>query len=217
MLLSPMHSYPSSSFGPSTAHASPPLKSSSLSTSTPDHVQWLPSPSPNVTPSAYLTPSPAGSSLPSFPYPHLQHQHSYDSHLSTPKRSRTDSESTTFETIDNTYYQHAEMQPPALPQSSSKKSRANDYIASRPVTKSLVSTMGSLVGPNPSVSTSSRSLGTGTSSSATASASNLSSNPNLRVHMRRQLSGGQLDPFLGGDHDEMDIEPADSRPRSMSF
>jgi hypothetical protein len=77
--------------------------------------------------------------------------------------------------------------------------------------------MGSLVGPPPSVGTSTRSTSTGTSSSATTSASNLSSNPNLRVHLRRQLSGGQLDPFLGGDHDEMDVEAADSRPRSMSF
>ena len=213
MLLLPMHSYPSSSFGPSTPQASPTLRSASLSTSTPEHMPWLSSPPPNVTPSTYLTPSPAGSSLPRFPY--HQHQHSYDSHLSTPKRSRTDSESTTFETTDNTYYQHAEMQPPALPQSSSKKSRANNYIASRPVTKSLISTMGSLVGPPHSVMTSSRS--TSTSSSATTSASNLSSNPDLRVHLRRQLSGGQLDPFLGGDHDEMDVEPADSRPRSMSF
>jgi hypothetical protein len=216
MLLPPMHSYPSSSFGSNTPRVSPPLKSSSLSPSTPNHTRWLSSPSPSVTPSTYLTPSPAGSSLPTFPHHH--YQHSYDSHLSTPKRGRTDSESTTYETTPNIYYQHAEMQQPlALPQSSSKKSRANNYIASRPVTKSLISTMGSLAGPPPCVSTNTRSSSESASSSATAYASNLSSNPNLRVHLRRQLSGGQLDPFLGGDHDDMDVEPADSRPRSMSF
>jgi hypothetical protein len=216
MLLPPMHSYPSSSFGHNAQPASPPLKSSSLSPSTPEHIPWLSSPSPNVSQLNYLTPSPAGSSLPSFPYHH--HQHAYDSHLSTPKRGRTESESTTYETAPNTCYQHAEIQQPlALPQSSSKKSRANNYIASRPVTKSLISTMGSLAGPPPCVSTSTRSDSNSTSSSATACASNLSNNPNLRVHLRRQLSGGQLDPFLGGDHDDMDVEPADSRPRSMSF
>lgn len=71
-----------------------------------------------------------------------------------------------------------------------KKARSSTYIASRPIPKTLVSTVASLV-------------------SATGK----------RPPFRRQLSGGQLDPFLGsGDQDAMDVEAAvESRPRSMSF
>jgi hypothetical protein len=208
-MLLPMHSSPSSSFGPNTPRTSPPPM---FPPSTPTHIPWLSSPSSNVTPHTYLTPSPAGSSMPSFPQ---HHRHNSDSHLTTPKRDRTDSESITSEASHNASYQQVvEIQQPLVLPSSNKKSRGNAYIASRPVTKSFNSTMGSLVGLTPCISTNASS--TSTSSSVTACASNLSNNPNLRVHMRRQLSGSQLDPFLG-DHDDMEVEAADSRPRSMSF
>jgi hypothetical protein len=204
-----MHSSPSSSFGPNTPRASPPPM---FAPSTPAQIPCLSSPSSNVTPRTYLTPSPAGSYMPSFP----QHnRHHSDSHLSTPKRGRTDSESIASEASHNASYQQVvEVEQPLVLPSSSKKSRGNNYIASRPVTKSFNSTMGSLVGPPPCISTNAGS--TSTSSSVTACASSLRNNPNLRVHMLRQLSVSQVDPFLG-DHDDMEVEPADSRPRSMSF
>ena len=78
---------------------------------------------------------------------------------------------------------------------SPKKSRPNNYIAPRVVPTTFTSTMGSLVknGAN-----------TGMQKS------------NTRVQLRRQLSGGKLDAYLGSD-DSMDVDNSDSRPRSMSF
>ena len=85
---------------------------------------------------------------------------------------------------------------PAL--QSPKKTRCNTYIAPRTVPNSFINSMGTLVAPVP------------------AAPSGGSSN--LRVHMRRQLSGGKIESFLG-DHDAMDVDTTSesTRPRSMSF
>jgi hypothetical protein len=90
-------------------------------------------------------------------------------------------------------------QPPpcdgTAPPSSGKKPRQSNYNPPRQVdTKSLLSVTGSLVGG-------------GLEQSATT------------VRMRRELSGGQLDQFVG-NHDNMDDSSEDaveSRRRSMSF
>ena len=78
---------------------------------------------------------------------------------------------------------------------SPKKLRPNNYVAPTTVPKTFTSAVGSLIkaGAN---------LGTQKS--------------NTRVQLRRQLSGGQLDAFLGQD-DGMDVDNPDTRPRSMSF
>jgi len=77
---------------------------------------------------------------------------------------------------------------------SPKKTRNNAYIAPRTVPNSFISSMGTLVAP------------------AAVPGSN------LRVHMRRELSGGKIESFLG-DHDAMDVDTTSetTRPRSMSF
>jgi hypothetical protein len=104
------------------------------------------------------------------------------------KRTRADSEEEEEEEAQVPMQQQMLLSP--------KKVRDNNYIAPRQVPNSLISSMGSLVGGSTSMGL---------------------QNNNLRVHMRRQLSGSQLDSFLG-DHDAMDVErPAESRPRSMSF
>lgn len=97
---------------------------------------------------------------------------------------------------------HASSEVP-LPESLSKRSRSNNYQAPRTVRPSILTAMGSLVGgSNPQTGTRGS---IGHDSLATA------------VPLRRQLSGGILEPFIGC-HDNMDTETNDtSRPRSMSF
>ena len=88
------------------------------------------------------------------------------------------------------------LQPPdesavPLEPATQKKSRPNNYRAAREVKPSILTAMGSLVG-------------------------GAQVGSNISVSHRRQLSGGQLEDFLGG-HDNMDMDVTDSRPRSMSF
>lgn len=97
-----------------------------------------------------------------------------------------------------TYYgpvpvQPTEEAPPPPPSSTTKKSRTNTYRAAREVKPSILTAMGSLAG-----------------------ASQVGSRLGLSVPLRRQLSGGNLEEYLGG-HDKMDMDVTDSRPRSMSF
>mmetsp|Transcript_115010 Transcript_115010/g.171897 ORF Transcript_115010/g.171897 Transcript_115010/m.171897 type:complete len:150 (+) Transcript_115010:309-758(+) len=82
-------------------------------------------------------------------------------------------------------------QAPASPPVSNKRSRPNNYEAARTVKPSILTALGSLAGG-----------GQGDS--------------NTTVPLRRRLSGGALDEFIGG-HDNMDMDTTDSRPRSMSF
>jgi hypothetical protein len=91
-----------------------------------------------------------------------------------------------------------------LPESSSKRSRSNNYEAPRTVRPSILTAMGSLAGgSNPQTTDARGSFGRGPNSAS--------------VPLRRQLSIGALDPFIGG-HDNMETETNDaSRPRSMSF
>jgi hypothetical protein len=177
----------SSYYVPDTPRAPPPT--ASYPPTTPNHTPWLSSPSPNVIQTSFTCLTPPAS-FPSFPLPHH--------HGNTPpKRGRADSELTQDERVN---YQVERISPPDMTPNS-KKSRVNTYIAPRAAAKpSLIATLGSLVGGP---------------TGATGAASS-KSHPNLRVHLRKQLSGGQLDPFLG-DHDSMDVETAENRPRSMSF
>jgi hypothetical protein len=84
--------------------------------------------------------------------------------------------------------QEAPLPPPVAP----KKVRTTTYKAPRAVKPSILTAMGSLVGGS-------------------------HGNSNSSVPVRRRLSGGHLDQYLGG-HDNMETDNAtDSRPRSMSF
>ena len=79
------------------------------------------------------------------------------------------------------------------PSPSSKKSRSNQYAAPKVAKPSILTAMGSLVGGG-----------------------------GLRdVPLRRQLSGGAIDAFLGGNDDMQTDQPSDyyesSMPRRMSF
>jgi hypothetical protein len=87
--------------------------------------------------------------------------------------------------------QPAPQQAPASPPVSNKRSRPNNYEEARTVKPSILTALGSLAGG-----------GQGGS--------------NATVPLRRRLSGGALDEFIGG-HDNMDMDTTDSRPRSMSF
>jgi hypothetical protein len=89
--------------------------------------------------------------------------------------------------------QPTEEAPPPPLSSTPKKSRPNTYRAAREVRPSILTAMGSLAG-----------------------ASQAGSRLGLSVPLRRQLSGGNLEEYLGG-HDKMDTDMTDSRPRSMSF
>jgi hypothetical protein len=89
--------------------------------------------------------------------------------------------------------QPTEEAPPPPSSSTPKKSRTNTYRAAREVKPSILTAMGSLAG-----------------------ASQAGSRLGLSVPLRRQLSGGNLEEYLGG-HDKMDMDVTDSRPRSMSF
>jgi hypothetical protein len=86
---------------------------------------------------------------------------------------------------------HTAPEAPAPPSAAPKKSRPNSYVAPRVVKPSILTAMGSLVG-------------------------GVQGNSFSIVPMRRRLSGGALEDFIGG-HDNMDMDTADSRPRSMSF
>lgn len=80
-----------------------------------------------------------------------------------------------------------------------KKTRQNDYISPRKIPTTFTSTVGSLVGGNASVLPWTGGEG------------------NRRIHLRKQLSGSKVEDFLSSETDAMDVDPADSRPRSMSF
>jgi hypothetical protein len=80
---------------------------------------------------------------------------------------------------------------PAVP-TMAKRARSFNYRVPHTIPTTLISTMGTLA------------TTTTTSSS------------NLRVHLRKQLSGSKMEQFLG-NHDAMDVEPVETRPRSMSF
>ena len=79
---------------------------------------------------------------------------------------------------------------------SSKRSRSNHYHAPTVVQPSVLTAMGSLVG------------GTNSATPAMVIGS---------VPLRRQLSGGALDQYIGA-HDDMETDTSEwTRPRSMSF
>jgi len=101
-----------------------------------------------------------------------------------------------------------------------KKARANNYQAPRSVKPSVLSAMGTLVGGS-SITASSCSGGGYHASAASATAPHNPQYPHgvavfPTVPVRRRLSGGHLEEFLGG-HDYMDSMGDNSRPRSMSF
>jgi hypothetical protein len=95
--------------------------------------------------------------------------------------------------------------------SATKKQRLNGYIAPKQIPDSFTSRVGSHV------------VGGGSMRAATGSVSVAGSHhPNdpapKQVLLRRQLSSGKIECFLNGDnHDSMDVETAETRPRSMSF
>jgi hypothetical protein len=103
------------------------------------------------------------------------------------KRGRDDSESESYSLPDI-----------LGPVSLSKKTRENAYIAPRKVPQTFTSTVGTL---------------------ATCSASDRGRGGGIdrRVHFRRQLSVSKVESFLDGDHNAMDVDTSETRPRSMSF
>jgi hypothetical protein len=81
--------------------------------------------------------------------------------------------------------------PPEVSSVTPKKFRTCSYKKPRTVRPSILSAMGSLVGGG-------------------------HGDANSSVPVRRRLSGGHLEEYIGG-HDTMEMDTADSRPRSMSF
>lgn len=93
----------------------------------------------------------------------------------------------------------------ALPSSQQKRSRENKYVPPRKIPQTFTSVMGTLAV---------------TSSSSASSSSGLvwgATRAGKRVSLRRQLSGSNMEAFIGGDHDAMDVDNSETRPRSMSF
>ena len=125
----------------------------------------------------------------------------------------------TFSTNNSNVHQFGQLKNPSEvshesaddsidPSLNSKRSRNATYQAPREVKPSLLTAMGSLVA---------------STSSSSSAASSATSFPGGSVGLRRQLSGGHLDPYLGINNNSMDMEPQTnsessfSRPRSMSF
>jgi hypothetical protein len=84
---------------------------------------------------------------------------------------------------------------PVICVSSQKKARSSNYVPPRAVKKSILTAMGTLAttnGPPGAISGGS-------------------------VPLRRRLSGGHLEEFMGTHDQNMEMDTADSRPRSMSF
>jgi hypothetical protein len=93
-----------------------------------------------------------------------------------------------------------------------KKSRSNNYQAPRSVKPSVLTAMGTLAAVGATTTTK-----TGAGSFHTAPAVASGTFFPASVPIRRRLSGGHIEEFIGG-HDHMDIvDTSDSRPRSMSF
>ena len=81
-----------------------------------------------------------------------------------------------------------------------KKTREHNYIVPRSIPETFTSAMGSLA-----------------ARSVFGCNTDTGGGSNMRVHIRRQLSGSGLDPFLGGGDDSMEVDTEASRPRSMSL
>jgi hypothetical protein len=93
-----------------------------------------------------------------------------------------------------------------------KKSREHVNLAPRHV-PAFIGAMGSLAAGSILADAAADEKMNGTSRHQHHLGSNL-----LRVHLRKQLSVGRLEPFLGGDHDAMDVDTeATTKMRSMSF
>jgi hypothetical protein len=96
-----------------------------------------------------------------------------------------------------------------------KRSRPNEYLAPRTIKNTFLSTMGSLVAHQQQRATQNTATPhhqqhhrPGTAAATTTF--------ERHVPLRRQLSGGKLEPYLG-NHDAMEVESSDSRPRRMSL
>ena len=100
-----------------------------------------------------------------------------------------------------------------------KKARSTNYEVPRSVKPSILTAMGTL-SDNISSNIGGVTSGVGIQGYLTPSlTSNNSNNNNTFVPMRRRLSGGKVDQYIGRDQDNnmdgMDIDA--NRPRSMSF
>ena len=103
------------------------------------------------------------------------------------------------------YHQHQQQFGSASP----KKARSANYEVPRSVKPSILTAMGTLAGG-----------GNNFNNNNNNNASQGSSSSNTHVPMRRRLSGGILDQFIGVDNntmDGMDIDTNANRHRSMSF
>jgi hypothetical protein len=149
-------------------------------------------PSNTFPPLHFVSPNSAGASSSSFrSIPVCSEQGSFS------KRGRDDSDSVSAASSIS-----SNVLIPAFPvatQSATKRQRPVGYTVPRQVAKNtLLATMGSLAtapGGAPGIG---------------------NNNSNMQVQFRRQLSGSKLDSFIG-QHDSMDVDDTDSRPRSMSF
>lgn len=121
---------------------------------------------------------------------------SYNSSTSSQKRDRGDQD----ETNDGEYHRSSQAasvyyeESPVISALPQKKARSRTYEAPRVVKPSLLTAMGTL---------------------AASGASNVIGGSSVPV--RRRLSGGHLEEFIGTFDQSMDTDTSDSRPRSMSF
>jgi hypothetical protein len=159
---------------------------------------------------------------------------------SSHKRGRVGSETSTtsvlsFQQYQQPQYQYPNGNPPivqvvqySLPdddddevsQRSSitpKKARPSNYQPPRTVKPSLLSAMGTLAASP--ISSTPTALTAAVSSPFPFGFINNNNHNNTHVPMRRRLSGGHLEEFLGNHNDTMDgmDTSGDNRPRSMSF
>ena len=110
------------------------------------------------------------------------------------KRRRDDEDITRLRQVTPTHFPIVTAHTISVPSSTaSKKSRTSNYQAPRVLKPSILTSTGSLVG------------GGG------------ERNSHIKVTLRRQLSIGDIEAYMGG-HDKMEMDSTnDTRPRSMSF
>ena len=138
------------------------------------------------------------------PHEHASSSHHYHflgNHPQHTQHSTTASSDTSY-TPDDSY---------GGPSITPKRARPSNYQAPRAVKPSLLSAMGTLASPTATTTNGTTTLFSRMPPAMASSASTTT------VPMRRRLSGGHLEEYLG-NHDNMDMDGgSDGRPRSMSF
>ena len=119
------------------------------------------------------------------------------SFTSTEKRGRGEHDETTNSCQDGRSIQTPSVgyeESPVISSTPQKKARSSTYEAPRAVKTSILTAMGTL-----------------------ASSGAPGTIPGGSVPLRRRLSGGHLEEFMGTQDLNMEMDTSESRPRSMSF